>query len=661
MREILAYLDLDSVLELFATFDASISRFMASPGAFQYLRLPPINFRTYGKLKYLLKHIRNVSHLRIDKEVAWSPMTLGLLSTLNPLSLSLGSGFLHESSYKLLQDYIAQPDNPQLSSLAKNLCWDITPNLALLTPRLTSLEMPHPDDLKISGELDSELIKDNSLLPSHFTTPSSLTRLTWTVSSVFYRPVVHNITEYFPSTLKSIEINIENIRVHVPGEIMTTQLFPYFKELETLSMTNVAYFSIPALVYGDDPATAVPTSSMEEIANSPNSGWYFPASLHSLHLHLEAFPNALLAGRTLSKTAITTIILSCKRFMAERAFSFSELLPSTITHLGLDIKCSLPSTKTLLHLPLSLTVLRLKIDSVSEMTSLLSSSSFGDMSSLMDLSLDCSDQKSACSIELLPLDSLPRSLTSLGLLGFIGHRFVKPTSLPSSLTKFTTSIFSHALIKPFRDYLPACVLDVQWKRNREMKGEMPLLRELFLPPPPLLDMSALGHRMMEYYEAHRLPFFDAVATELFRGNHYTELRIDSLGPKEIPLHNYMQFIDFWECFPALTKLVIDVPQEVDETPLDELFPIFNRLEYLEIGANCKVLFDFSELPPHLTHLSVESGNDLTFSPPNPAWVPPKLRVFYAPSFTIPKSFMPFINLTHIKDLKIANPPIASRS
>ena len=142
MRPILSFLDLTSLVKLFATFDRKIQRLLSAPGAFTYLRILPIVTVPRAPLRYFLMSVNNVSHLEFANGVKWAAPTLSLLKTLNPCYLHLSPGFLHESVHALLMDLQSSPNDEHLRSLAKNMTDSLLPDFAQLTPRLESLLLP---------------------------------------------------------------------------------------------------------------------------------------------------------------------------------------------------------------------------------------------------------------------------------------------------------------------------------------------------------------------------------------------------------------------------------------------------------------------------------------------------------------------------------------
>ena len=140
IRPILSYLDLESLIKLFATFDRKIQVLLSSPNAFAYLRLEPVSSsmpRT--AYRYFVSSIRNVTHLELAKCVYWSPSSITLLLTLNPRHLEVGYGMLHRSVFEMLRDAKNFPSNEVLRSMAQNFDPNGIPNFLLLTPCLESL------------------------------------------------------------------------------------------------------------------------------------------------------------------------------------------------------------------------------------------------------------------------------------------------------------------------------------------------------------------------------------------------------------------------------------------------------------------------------------------------------------------------------------------
>ena len=141
LRPILSYLDLKSLIKLFATFDRKIQVLLSSPNAFAYLRieaLGPEMPRT--PYRYFVSSIRNVTHLRLGDEIKWSPYSISFLQTLNPRHLTIGADILHESVQLMLRYAKNSSSNEVLRRLAQHFDPYGIPNFPLLTPRLETLE-----------------------------------------------------------------------------------------------------------------------------------------------------------------------------------------------------------------------------------------------------------------------------------------------------------------------------------------------------------------------------------------------------------------------------------------------------------------------------------------------------------------------------------------
>lgn len=136
VRPILSYLDVESLVKLFATFDRKIQALLASPNAFEYLYIEATREGLVrAPYRYFLSAVRNVNSLKVENELGWSAKTISLLQTLNPLHLDLGNGFLVDDYSKALRKLDTQVQE-LFSGPYNNYP---VPNFRILTPRLETL------------------------------------------------------------------------------------------------------------------------------------------------------------------------------------------------------------------------------------------------------------------------------------------------------------------------------------------------------------------------------------------------------------------------------------------------------------------------------------------------------------------------------------------
>ena len=142
IRPILSYVDLISLIKLYATFNRKIQTLLSCPGAFAYLSI-----KAAGKdmprapYRYFVSSIRNVAYLKLENDVKWSPASISLLRTLNPRHLELGDNILHESVSLMLMDAVKSPENQDLHRMAQFFLVNGVPNFPILTPRMDTLAL----------------------------------------------------------------------------------------------------------------------------------------------------------------------------------------------------------------------------------------------------------------------------------------------------------------------------------------------------------------------------------------------------------------------------------------------------------------------------------------------------------------------------------------
>lgn len=169
LRPIVALIDAESLGQLFATLDLKMQSLLAQPKLFSTLSIfPSTHPAKTGPYRYFVSGIRDVDHLRLEQDCAWSPRTLLHLKTLNPRHLVLKFKSLHESVKTLLSDaqqatefeellasnrspnvYQRKRQNfdelvrkaPELRNLAQNFVPGGLPNFRLLTTRLETLDL----------------------------------------------------------------------------------------------------------------------------------------------------------------------------------------------------------------------------------------------------------------------------------------------------------------------------------------------------------------------------------------------------------------------------------------------------------------------------------------------------------------------------------------
>lgn len=142
LRPILSYIDLESLIKLYATFDRKIQTLLSSASAFDYLCIKAAGFRIpRAPYRYFMSALRNVKRLRFEDDVNWSPTSISLLLTLNPREIETGRNFINLSVIEMISDAQRYPKNEVLQRMAQNFSSFGFPNFTVLTPRLESLKL----------------------------------------------------------------------------------------------------------------------------------------------------------------------------------------------------------------------------------------------------------------------------------------------------------------------------------------------------------------------------------------------------------------------------------------------------------------------------------------------------------------------------------------
>lgn len=133
LRPILSYVDLKSLIKLYATFDRKIQTMLSSPNALADLCIKAARGGILvAPYRYFIGAIRSVHCLKVESDAKWAPTSISLLQTLNPRKLVIGAGFLHPSVRRMLSEAQQSPSDPILSRLAQNFSSNATHNFPTL-------------------------------------------------------------------------------------------------------------------------------------------------------------------------------------------------------------------------------------------------------------------------------------------------------------------------------------------------------------------------------------------------------------------------------------------------------------------------------------------------------------------------------------------------
>lgn len=130
LRPILRCLDLDSLVNLYATFDRAMQRSLSAPNALLALRFEKVAPRRVGMARYFLRAARDVYRLELAENSDWSAASYSLFQTLNPVELVLGQSFASGTLVQVMDDFSRNPRDEQLSNWAKMLPRTASPTFA---------------------------------------------------------------------------------------------------------------------------------------------------------------------------------------------------------------------------------------------------------------------------------------------------------------------------------------------------------------------------------------------------------------------------------------------------------------------------------------------------------------------------------------------------
>lgn len=622
IRPILSLLDLESLVKLYATFDRSIQRLVSSSGAFNALTIKLTTNIPRAPLRYFLTAVRNVSDLTFADGTKWSAMTLPILTTLNPTSLSIGAAMMHPSVINLLEDFAKTPDDAFLRELAQNFTWCTLPNFERLTPRLTTLTL-RDTALKIVGRFSfaEETVKSRSLLPAPLIVPDTLTSLN--LDRVAQDTSFSNLYN-MPSTLRSLSLGFA-----VRAPIGISILFALFPHLETLILSGASEFTL------EHPETIVPARSESRILPLVRAeDFAFPATLNSLSLmNLATMPFNVLNSPALKASSISDFVIHFIGLRQDVSIDLGPYLPPSVMSLRImqqDGTAAGTITKraTFISLPTSLTDLMIT-DETSDSPAFLQLPFLKSLQSLAirlpaplvrkaaiasapeEPSTDQNTENGENGANaqapkllpyLIPLQHLSHTLTSLSLweAGFPAFEAHHITSLPPNLKTLNVTDFSLALHPLLKERAPYCRLTFHKLVSLLQGSNGSYLREKFadaLGLPTAFNASRFYAAVLAYYRP-RLVSFALVAITSSDSPMHTVEELIAFGPKIV------------ESRLSSTKLI----KATDEKPLGERRepPIFSESASMLPFAMVKLVDQFHTIFPSLTKITLNLANVAPF-------------------------------------------------
>ena len=434
IKNVLAYLDIESMVNLYFTFDSRTQRILSSPGAFESIVINRVKQRRLPLLKCFLMAVKDVDSLYFAPRVEWPIHFLPLLTTLNPRYLQLDEGFLHSSVKLFAKAFLIDPSNPKLRRLAELLRPYRLPVLQRLTPRLEALSLccdPH----RLNTNYFNHSLKQawNRLVPALPLFPSTLTSYSFT-------PIAGGTWDL--DNFAELPLGLRTLRIHLMEEnnaIDFWYIFGRFRHLETLEINNIGYFhtSFQRDYYRQTPSVSMLEMDETANANTARENFYqtFDLALEEIE-QFKAFgkevpPHLTSLTLTFSNVSdspiplfetlmihsrLTHLNLQCYLcdLQADRStLNFNMMLPPSLVSFSLALSDHSinPMDQFAIVLPRNLTRLSIWVSHASFCP--LVFSSIGLLLSLTQLSLKLDDGEFFEVSSALPFDSIPRSVEML--------------------------------------------------------------------------------------------------------------------------------------------------------------------------------------------------------------------------------------------------------
>lgn len=468
LRPILAYLDINTLMELFLTHNRDLQTLISSPNALNDLFIETelkvhVQKATY---RWFLSSLRDVPRLRFASFVYWSPQSIPLLLALNPRELEVNAGFLHASVGRMLEDAALHPDNPKLRRLAQFFLPNRIPNFSVLTPRLESLMIA--SDAFIGLQSISRALGANE-----FRVPATLTKLQ--LSSSIALTSIRELPQLLSIDLSSKTVNLESLFAcfsslqELTIRDATLQISDSLAILPSLNSityegplaSSIALWSHPALKQSLVSSISIECSKSDNFSLDLNLASWFPTTLKSLlFLVTSPFEDAEADAR-------------------DRCV-FLRSLPSTLTSLSIDPRFLSPVEGGRIHILDSMVYLR-------------------DLTSLKHLQFVTTSWRTGPSFNLSVLGKMPPKLKSLHIHSTHVLRLTSDEirKLPQTLTSLQVDSFDLELVEVFKTHLQSCRLRIA---NSTTPWEIP---ERALEATncwlPHLDLYKLNSALVDYY------------------------------------------------------------------------------------------------------------------------------------------------------------------
>lgn len=631
------YLDVEGMSTLFATFDKSIQRQLASSRAISFMEAPQY---LSGPARYFLRSARNVGTVRLGFDVGWRLPAFELLPSLSPASLIICSEsvsqFINKDLFhayrleSLEKDLQNEDDLAYLERLKRCFTRDALPNFAYLSPALRSLKIAcDPNDmLSRRGVYKNEVTLQDDLSES-LLLPSTLNSLT-IENIIFVTP--NAIFGALPPGLTALHLSF-SISTGFSLRLLL-QRFPQLQSLELLA----THFYLSDGDGDNEEGSSLADSNLTNLRlgsfdNFPlpllQSGLFLQLPLERLRIEASPYLTTLRQSIAMDSvdlslwlpTSLTALHLTQN---ADRHYSNTHInisrLPPKLTEATIELgtfdTLLIPAAIWLPHL----TTLRVAVIPKSRVHLNCCNSAHAATSTVRnEMTLTTFE---AGLPTMLPLDvsALPRGLTSLTIDCRAQIPLLEDEArlLPESLTALFLARCDLAAAVQLRSIRPNCSIIFLKPLNVWHSENATILRsEREHLWSPVLDCQAFEHHVLTTYNALRIFLrldWDVPASKIDdedEETHFfetTALIWHPTAKRQFPSidhQNAFPVYDFIkESFPYLTKLVLKPLERSD------VLSIFSAslpaaLTHLELAKVDICYFDCM-LPYSLTYIKSDS-------------------------------------------------------
>lgn len=598
LRPILSWVDLPSLVKLFATFDRSIQTLLSSPGAFALLHITPTKAVARAPLRYFLTSVRNVSTLKFEQDTKWAAPTLSLLQTLNPRHLFLKQGFLHESVADLLIDWFAHPKDPELCRLTQNLASSGLPDFARLTPRLETLEMNH--SMLIAPQVAPNKPKE-VLMEVPFSLPPTIEILKL---SGQYSPILSSI----PPTIRKLRIKawdvdfslllsrfqcLEELSIDLsyPPDLAQDALFP--ASLQKLKLQGtvdsvLAFLDHPSLRKSKLLDLTLKIGALVKRSERP------PLSLAAV------LPESLVSLSIMLKDGLYSVFSSLPPCISRLTLNLERILANIDTSLEIQDRPSYSLT-TLLHGLTSLEYLHLTVGCA------ISGAKLEDVTDQRELPFTI--HRVVSSLPVLPLRALSSKLKELYIFGIMDPHITSEdvSAFPPSLTALHLPYFPLEHAELFHESVPQCVLRIGDVIMLMEPDNGTLLMEKFVSSLEL-DPNEVANAIDRHYEQLNIRFKLKFSGNRTAFTDRSQIRCESFVYKRKPAVRY-RAIEFDPMELASSNfiwtycsLLSDLSLDIGDATLSQDLRLPLHLLSLDLGSSVITIYP-SDLPATLTSIS----------------------------------------------------------